>query len=140
MVGQKIFLGRGNKIDFVDVLGTEDHGRSRNQVEHGRQDGKGTQSNICPYSMTDCLLHIFSTEILPVLEVDCYTSLHHQQQQRSISLHPTFLSSICSRHILILTILTDMRWNIRVFLICISLMNKDVEHFLKTFSHLRFIC
>jgi hypothetical protein len=43
-----------------------------------------------------------------------------------------------SPEFLILAILTGVRWNHRVVLICISLMNKDVEHFFKCFSVIQY--
>jgi hypothetical protein len=34
--------------------------------------------------------------------------------------------------------MTGVRWNLRVVLICISLMIKDVEHFFRCFSAIRY--
>jgi hypothetical protein len=62
------------------------------------------------------------------------SSLKSYQQWRSVPLsqHPS--QHLLSSEFLILAILTGVRWNLRVGLIFIFLMTKDVEHFFKCFS------
>jgi hypothetical protein len=62
------------------------------------------------------------------------TSLQSHQQWRSVSLSPHPLQDLPSPEFLFLAILTGVRWNLRVVLIYISLMTKDVEHFFRCFS------
>jgi hypothetical protein len=62
------------------------------------------------------------------------TSLQSDQQWRSVPLSSHSHQHLLSPGFLILAILTGMRWNHRVVLICISLMTKDVEHFFRCFS------
>ena len=57
------------------------------------------------------------------------TSLHSHQQWRSIPLVPHPLQHKLSLIFLILVILTNVTWYLRVILIGISLMTKDVEQF-----------
>ena len=68
------------------------------------------------------------------------TSLQSHQQWRSVPLSPHPCQHLLSSEFLILAILTGIRWNLRVVLICISLMIKDVEHFFQVLlSHPMFL-
>ena len=62
------------------------------------------------------------------------TSLQSEQQWRSVPLSSHPRQNLLSPEFLILAILTGVRWNSRVALICIFLMIKDAEHFFSYFS------
>ena len=59
------------------------------------------------------------------------TSLHSHQQWMSVPLTPHPLQQRLSLVFLILAILTGIRWYLKVVLICISLIAKEVQHDLK---------
>jgi hypothetical protein len=66
------------------------------------------------------------------------TNLQSYQKWGSVPLSPHPHQHLLSSEFLILAILTGVRWNLRIVLICISLMVKDVEHFFKCFSAIRY--
>jgi hypothetical protein len=66
------------------------------------------------------------------------TSLQSHQQWRSVPLYPHPCQHLLSPEFLILAILTGVRWNLRVVLICISLMIKDAKYFFRCFSAIRY--
>jgi hypothetical protein len=77
------------------------------------------------------------TNFLRNIQIDCQsgcTSLQFHLQWRSVPLFPSPCQHLLSPDFLILAILTGVRWNLRVVLVCISLMTKDFEHFFRCFS------
>jgi hypothetical protein len=77
-----------------------------------------------------------SSNVLRNLQIDfqsVYTSLPSHQQWRSVPFS-TSLPTCLSPEVLILAILIGVRWNLRVILICISLITKHSEHFFRCFS------
>jgi putative Ca2+/H+ antiporter (TMEM165/GDT1 family) len=66
------------------------------------------------------------------------TTLQSHQQLVSILLSPHPLQHLLSLEFLIIAILTGMRWNLRVALVCISLMTKNVEHFFRCYSVIQY--
>jgi hypothetical protein len=63
-----------------------------------------------------------------------YCTSLKSQEWWSVPLSPHPSQHLLSPEVLIVVILTGMRCNLRVILICISLMTDDVEHFFRCFS------
>jgi hypothetical protein len=119
-----------------------------NIVEHvsllyvGASSGYMPRSSIAGFS--GCTMSNFLRNRQTDFQSGC-TSLHSHQQKRNVTLSPHVCHHLLSPEYLMLAILTEVRWNLRVLLICISLMIKDVEYFLRCFSaipilQLRILC
>jgi hypothetical protein len=103
-----------------------------NIVEHGSFLLVGTFSGYMPrrgiVGSSGSTMSNFLRNRLIDFQSGC-TSLQSHQQWRSVPLSPHPCQHLLSPEFLILAILTGVRWNLRVVLICISLMSKDAEHF-----------
>jgi hypothetical protein len=99
-----------------------------NIVEHASLLPVGTSSGYMPRRgitrSSGCTMSNFLSNHQTDFQSGC-TNLQSYQQWRSVplSLHPC--QHLLSSEFLILAILTGVRWNLRVVLICISLMIKD---------------
>ena len=66
------------------------------------------------------------------------TSLQSHQQWGSVPLSPQLCQYLLSPEFLILAILTGVKQNLRVVLVCIFLMIKNAEHFFRCFSAIQY--
>jgi hypothetical protein len=112
-----------------------------NMVQHGSLLQVGTSSGYMPRrdiaGSSSSTMSNFLRNHQTDFQSGC-TSLQSHQQWRSVPLSPHPGQNLLSPEFLFLAILTGLRWNHRVVLICISLMIKNIEHFFRCFSAIRY--
>jgi hypothetical protein len=108
-----------------------------NIVEHVFLLPVGTSSGYMPRrgiaGSSSSIMSNFLSNLQTDFQSGC-TSLQSHHQWRSVPHSPYPSQHVLSPEFLILAILTGVKWNLRVILICTSLMIKDVEHFSRCFS------
>jgi hypothetical protein len=114
-----------------------------NIVEHVSLLPVGTSSGYMPRRGTAVSTSSTMSSFLRNCQTDFQSgckSLQSHQQWRSVPLSPHPCQHLLSPEFLIIAILTGVRWNLRVVLICIFLMIKDVEFFFQVLlSHSVFL-
>jgi hypothetical protein len=77
-------------------------------------------------------MFIFLRSLQIFVQSGC-TSLHYDQQCKSVLFSPHPRQHLLLLVFLMMTILTGLRWNLSVVLICISIIARDGEHFFMCF-------
>jgi hypothetical protein len=112
-----------------------------NLVEHVSLSQFGTSSGYMPRRViagsSSSTMSSFLRNHQTDFQSGCF-SLQSHQQWRSVPLSPHPHHHLLSPEFLILAILSGVRWNLRVVLICISLMIKDVEFFFRCFKAIQY--
>jgi hypothetical protein len=62
-----------------------------------------------------------------------FTSLHSHQQGMRVPISPHSYQHLLLVVFFMIAILTRLRWNLSVILICISFMTRDCQHFFHVF-------
>ena len=115
--GIRLFPASGSRINAINIVKKVSFWYNWASFKYMPKSGNaGFWGRLIPDFLRNCHTHFQS---------GC-TSLHSHQQSDSTSA-PTYVSSV----VLIITILTGIRWYLRIILIYFSLKTKDFEQFLK---------